>query len=413
MPASPLSDDLADQAAKAFLKHGDHSKAARALGLPLNTFRNRLKRAAERGMLLGVAPAMPGFRIARVSDGPAGRTVEQKPEHGEAFAIPAGHRIKGVSALVDADGRVVQQWWKTREGDIAPVETALKAAFSEYEGLSKAPPAPKREDRDLLTVYPLADHHLGLFSWARETGTDYDLKIGEKTLKDVVGELVQRAPASHTSILLNLGDFFHSDNNENQTRRSGNALDVDTRYAKVLQVGVSVMIYCVEQALRKHREVILRCLPGNHDPIAALALTTALACFFHGNKRVRVDTSPSPHFMHHFGRVMIAATHGDMTKENQLAGMMAAAWPREWGASDFRYGYVGHLHRVAKFGGERDGVIVETFQSLAAKDAWHHASGYVSGRSMSAITHHRLFGEQSRVTVAIPPRKAASERAAA
>jgi hypothetical protein len=34
-------------------------------------------------------------------------------------------------------------------------------------------------------------------------------------------------------VILNLGDFFHADNELNRTQVSGNALDVDTRYAKV------------------------------------------------------------------------------------------------------------------------------------------------------------------------------------
>jgi hypothetical protein len=39
---------------------------------------------------------------------------------------------------------------------------------------------------------------------------------------------------------------------------------------------------------------------------------------------------------------------------------------------------------------------VETFRTLAAKDAWHAGKGYRSGRDMYAITHHINHGEIMR-----------------
>lgn len=385
---------------------GNRRAAARALGLNQQSFRERLIRAAKCGLTVR-DPVMPGFKIKQVSrqTDAAGNLQKEwikQSEIGDEFQIPENHIVKGVSALVDPNGQVVQQWIKTRQDTkIADVITALKESFAAYEGHATLPKAPAKTDKDTATVYVVGDQHLGLYAWAEETGEDYDLAIGAKLLMDTMTRLVARAPASETGVVLNLGDFFHSDSNENRTRRSGVALDVDTRYAKVLRTGVDLLIHCVQLALQKHKKVVVRNLPGNHDPYAALALSVAMASFFKNSKRVEVDTNASAFWKWRFGKVLLVATHGDMVKPIDMPGMTAARWPQDWGETEYRYAYFGHVHHRSVGGGEKAGMIWETFQVLPPKDAWHAASGYCSGRSMVAITHHRLKGEDMRQTLSI------------
>ena len=220
-------------------------------------------------------------------------------------------------------------------------------------------------------------------------------------LHDTDNALVANAPSAKTGIILNLGDFFHSDNDSNRTPKSGHALDVDGRYAKILRVGVDLLIHCIQLALQRHEKVVVRCLPGNHDPYASLALATALGAFFSKSPRVTVDADPSPFFKYRFDKVLIASAHGDMIKAADMPGFVAATWPEDWGATRFRYVYLGHVHHRSVGGGEKAGVVWETFQTLAPKDIWHHSSGYVSGRSMVSITHHRAKGEVKRSTVSV------------
>ncbi len=345
-------------------QHGSKAAAARALGIPVSTYKDRLDKVGN-------------------------------------FNLPAWHVIKGVSALLDVDGNVTAQWVKTREGEI-DLEAAIRDAFIEYKGFAVIPPEPKHANADLATFYTIADHHLGLYAWGPETGADYDLRTGEAILLRTMGELVASAPPAEHAVVLNLGDFFHADNPQNRTERSGNTLDVDTRYAKVLSIGVKLIIACIEMALQKHKHVTARMLGGNHDPNSSLALAVALQCFFDGNERVTIDCSPSKFFKWQWGKVMVSATHGDTVKPKEMPGLMAARWPQDWGQSLFRYAYLGHVHHKEK-GGEENGVIWEVFQTLAAKDAWHAGRSWCSGRSMTAITHHKEHGEHYRHTVAISP----------
>lgn len=405
MPTPPLSDDVLAAAVALRQAHPSEAGAARAGGLDRKTLQHRLKRAAERG-LMGFSPVLPGFRVSQTTAqyDAAGeiraQSVQQRPELGEAFVVPAGHVVKGISALLHPDGREMLKWVKTREEQGSDsVLAAFVSVMAAYEGHAVLPTAPAHVDEDLATFYNLADHHLGLFAWAKETGEDFDLKIGEDILRRAMANLVASAPSSGTAVILNLGDFFHADNGENRTAKSGNVLDVDTRYAKVLQIGVKLQIDCIELALQKHARVLVRCLPGNHDPHTALALSVALAAFFRNDERVTVDCDPSKFFWWRFGKVFVGATHGDMVKPAQMPGVMASYRAKDWGETEHRYAYFGHVHHSSVGGGEGCGVVWETFQSLTAKDAWHHSSGYKSGRSMVAITHHREDGEVQRHTV--------------
>jgi len=391
---------------------GNYGMAAAALGIAtrkaLANRISRLRAQAERGEF-GTMAVIPTFAITSVSTqlGPNGETqkewIKQKPQAGEVFEVPEGHSIKGVSALVDGSGRKVLEWVKTKAENSDHVIDALKTTFDQYKGRAKPVPAPKHSNGDLLTVYPIGDYHLGMYCWSQDAGADWDLDIAERTLRDTMADLVSSAPASETGLVLSLGDFFHMDDSSNRTPASGHALDVDTRRAKVLQVGVKLLIDCVELALAKHAKVIVRCLAGNHDPATTPALNIALWAFFHSNPRVEVDCGPSKFFYHHFGKVLIAATHGDACKMGDLPGVMASSQPQKWGASSFRYGYTGHVHHKAQICKEISGVICESFQVLPPADAWHSGMGYGAGRSMQAITHHCETGEKFRHIVSIVP----------
>ncbi|MDI6027036.1 hypothetical protein QBK99_12630 [Corticibacterium sp. UT-5YL-CI-8] len=401
MATPPISDELLSQAVEAFQRLGSKTAAAVELGLPRNTFCSRLNRAAERG-LLGTEPVLPGFAIKSVASKVGDAWVKQTKEHGAPFEVPQGHTTKGVSALVDAEGRTIQQWIKTsREQESRDaLELAIHEAFDRHAGTAWRLPEPTSVHADLLTIYPIVDLHLGLYAWGRETGADYDTEIASGLLRQSVANLVARSAASQVAIILDMGDYYHADDSRNQTKRSGNPLDVDTRYARVLQIGVELTVECIELALQKHQHVIYRKLPGNHDDETSLMLAIALAAWFRNEPRVTVDTDPGRFFKHTHGKVMIAATHGDMLRMGDMAGFMAANWPRDWGATEFRYAYTGHVHhdRVKSGGGVR----AESFNTLAAKDAWHAASGYVSARSAVSITMHKDMGEIDRLTVNLP-----------
>jgi hypothetical protein len=349
---------------------------------------------------------MPGFELAKTTavydqNGILVREfVQQRPERGAEFEVPEGHTIKGVSALVGADGREVQRWVKTREADKASDNLdAIKDAFCDLKGRATLGAPAKAADADLLTLYPIPDLHFGGRAWAQETGENWDLDIAIKTVRECMGDLVsQSRPAQH-AVLLGLGDLFHTNDRTNMTPRSGHILDVDGRWAKVYKAGTRVIVDLISLVAERHLEVEIRMLPGNHDPDASVTLSVALALYFEKHKRITVNDSPSMHYYRRFGKVLFGATHGHTMKPDAMAMMLAADCPEDWGKSKFRHLFFGHVHHeMAK---EIGAVRVESFNSPAGRDAYAAAGGWRAGRSFQALTFHRERGEIGRHRVNI------------
>lgn len=417
MPTPPVPDEYLAEVAALLTEHGNQTAAAKhatkldrllrpcGKGISRGAFQDRQKRAAEKGML-GFKPVLPGFRISQTTavmkDGNVVHEyIQQKPERGEAFDVPAGHVVKGVSALLDPDGREIVKWVKTREGDGPGLVAALKDIFDEYRGRAELVPPPASTDADLMSIYPIGDQHNGLMAWGRETGEAYDLKIGKERLETTAAALIAQSPPSRRALILNLGDWTHQDSNKNMTPASGNILDVDGRYFKVVTTGVHLMRHLIDLALAKHEQVEVRNNPGNHDPHASVALTVALSAFYEGNPRVKIDDSPDEWFFRRFGRNLLGSHHGHRCKPQEMAMAMAERCAEDWGVTWFRHFYFGHIHHETTK--EVMGVRVESFQTLAAKDAYAHNAGYSSGQSLTSITLHAERGEVGRHRVNIAP----------
>lgn len=303
----------------------------------------------------------------------------------------------------------VLTWVKTRvERQRHDWLQTLKEAFGEPEPcvqlLERA-----FDSAVLCNVFPIADLHFGMYAWKEETGDDYDTQIANKTLTDAMGNLLGRMPKADVALVLNLGDYFHSDNDENRTRRSGNKVDVDTRVARVQREGIKLLRTVTNMALQRHSVVIVKNIPGNHDPYGTIALTNAMAMAYEGNGRVLVDTSADPIWVHKFGRTLLAAAHGDMVKPRDLPGTIASTHSKEWGETEWRYGYLGHVHQLRRRKRDDDaqecgGMEVEVFRTLAPKDSYLSSMGYTSRRSLVGITHHYSEGEIDRKTVNVRSR---------
>jgi len=336
--------------------------------------------------------------VNRAIQGLARRAAKMgySPSHDMTHIVPDGFRVKGVSTFYDKDGKPRNQWVKSQV-DHDRAEAILKEfaeSLSEsIKGLAPITAPPEHVLSDLMCVYPQGDPHVGLHAWWAEAGEDFDLKIAERLMCAAVDRLVATAPAAETALLLNLGDMFHADNQNNESQ-SGHRLDVDGRWAKVQQVGLRAMLHCMRRLLEKHKRVILRINRGNHDGHSAYALALMVSCYFHDEPRIEVDLSPAVAWYFQFDKNLIGSTHGDTLKGPDMPAIMAADVPELWGATKHRMWFVGHVHHQDIK--EYRGCTVEYFRTLAARDAWHAGQGYRAGRDMRLIVLHREFGEIER-----------------
>lgn len=366
-----LSDEILQQAVDAYKSaDGNKARAASTLGWPVNTYKARLNEAVRRNMM------------------------------GDFWGnIPEGYVAGNTTVELRDPVTKVREWlrmWPVAGSEIA------QEALEEWANKKVRPLEPIAGPRytyaDLLTVYPIPDVHFGQYSWSKETGGEsYDLDIARATVLDTFGTLVADAPATNEALVLGLGDYFHADGNDARTPKSGNALDVDSRFGKVQWMGAELLIDVVDLALQKHDHVTVKVLPGNHDPRAQDALTIALWFRYKNNPRVTVDRKPGLFYFFQWGKTMIAAHHGHETKPENMPAVMASFEPEMWGNTIYRYAYLGHFHRHAKGSDERGGAIWEIFQAITAKDAWNRGVGHSSGRSITAIVLDKEQGERQRI----------------
>ena len=322
------------------------------------------------------------------------------PEHGWTNTVPDGYRVKGVSTLYDNEGNQLLQWVKSEseKDDYERLLDALEVLKEDYRGLSVVPKkVPKEAKGDILTVYPLADPHIGLYAWFEETGNDFDVGIARDIITKAIARAVAISPPSEQAIIVNLGDFFHADNILNETLQSHNSLDVDTRWPKVLGIGIEIMRTIVDTTLTKHKNVTLFNEIGNHDPHTSIMLSAVMSAYYENNERVNVVTQPRKMHYYQFGKNLFGFTHGDTIKPEMLGQVMAADVPDLWGLTTHRYWLTGHIHTRRVF--ELPGCYVESFNTLAAKDSWTYSHGYRSARTLHSIVYHKEYGEIERHVV--------------
>lgn len=315
---------------------------------------------------------------------------------------PEGYLTRGRSTHYNSRGEIISEWVKTakdKEDEYKALVKAIEGIADKWETKPAAVKKPKGFlEEDLLTVIPLGDPHIGLYTWAQETGQDFDLEIAEANLVAAVDHLVALAPKAKQALLVSLGDFFHADNSSNQTTR-GTRVDMDTRWAKVLRTGIRIIRRCIDRLLETHEHVKFISEIGNHDSHSAVMLALALDQFYENEPRVEIDTSPAKFHWHRFGQNLIGVTHGDTAKMKDLPGIMAVDRAEDWGQTTYRYWLTGHVHHQQVL--ELPGVIVESFGTLAPADAWHKGQGYRSGQDLKLDVYHKLYGKINRHVVGI------------
>lgn len=311
---------------------------------------------------------------------------------GDVPLVPPGFAVHGVSTFVDNKWIKASRVKVSREETLARLMSELPETVPARKSLV-VPPRTSMASR-LVSVYPMGDPHIGMLSWKRETGESWDLAIAERMNAAAITDLVQRGPRSETALLVNLGDFFHSDTPHGTTTH-GTRLDVDGRWSKTLEIGMRVITHTIDRLLEHHARVIVDCQIGNHDEHSSIMLAIGLRAHYRNEPRCTVTVDPNPFHFYRFGQVLLGTAHGDACKPEALPEIMAADC-EHWSATRHRHWLLGHVHHNSRK--DLRGCSYESFRTLATADAWHHKSGYRSPRDMQRIVYHEAFGEVSRET---------------
>ncbi len=333
------------------------------------------------------------------------KTKQEGLDPEEAKKLPDPKKTVKLSTMTDSDGKVIVQWVSEKPEDIAKERAWLQFAKELAADIPHiaATLGPSEYEVDKVVGFPVGDHHLGMLSWPPETGAAYDLNIGEKLLKGAINYLSEATGRASLGVVAFLGDFMHYDSFETVTPTSRNILESDTRFPKLVRAAVRVMRYTLRSALTTCAKVHVIVEAGNHDLASSVFLAECLRIAYENEPRVTVDTSPAHYHYYRFGNVLLGTHHGHGTKMANLPLIMAADRPEDWGATQYRYFWTGHIHQSkvqpAISAQDYSGVTVESFRVLPPNDAWAQQKGYRSHRDMKAVVFHRDFGEVARHTV--------------
>ena len=314
--------------------------------------------------------------------------------------VPDGYKIKGTSSLVDEFGNTKLQWVKTdtdAERQAELMKAVIEGMRSEITPVAPVKATRAKRDDKLLNLYTVSDFHLGMLAWADESGDDWDMKIAESLFSRWFDAAFQKAPDAGTGVINLLGDLAHFDSLVAVTPASGNVLDADTRYQKLVRYMIRMVRRVVDMALVKHKAVRLLIVQGNHDESGMIWLAEMFSTLYDNEPRVFVDTSPDVYKMVQHGKTTLFFHHGHKARFDAIEPVMIAKFRKAFGESVYSYAHVGHLHHQKIV--ESRNMIVEQHRTLAAKDAYASRGGWMSGRSANVITYSAEYGEVARLTI--------------
>lgn len=360
---------------EAVKEHGGQNAAARALGVAKSSVNEAIATYKREAARRGHAPGhfddgvAPGFVMGKVTiqRGPGGveRVWERQSPDAEAQA-----------SLI-------------REGVAAFMETPIVVpAF--------ACPDPSY---DVVPWIQIGDAHIGMLAHEAEAGADFNVQIAEREMCAAFRLLIDQIEPCERIVVNDLGDRDHIENTEKLTARSRVALDAE-RPRLMIRTSSKVMRFVIDLALTKARNVDVIINQGNHSRFGDLYMNELLTVAYAESGRVNVIDNESVFIGYRMGKTLVMTHHSDRCPVERLAGVMMSDFKQDFAETDFHYIDIGHIHHktVAK---ERDGIVIESWNTLARGDKWHKESGYRARQSMSLVFRSRTYGDIGRRTVPI------------
>jgi hypothetical protein len=142
--------------------------------------RARYKELSETGGADNVCAAvMAEFQLSRrtvfriVAEGRASSPDPTSDEHENPDYL-----VKATSTLYDANGKQVLKWIKAeKDSQTDTLKEMFEAMREDLPQIPKRKAEKKSYSKNLLSVIPFGDPHIGVLAHAKESGASYDLKM--------------------------------------------------------------------------------------------------------------------------------------------------------------------------------------------------------------------------------------------
>lgn len=306
----------------------------------------------------------------------AKRGVEELAQ--DALALKFGALATRTQELGAKEQHVAaRNWWDFE----ATVLNRIRGWIGEFHTEYSIPKIKlHRAEKPFWLVTSATDFHWGMYSWAGESGYDYNRKIARERLMQTTEDLIARLPGQPQGITVAVGsDFFHIDGiGPEKTTTRGTPQDSEGSALEILLTGCELQ--------REHIDILSQVAPvkvvlmsGNHDRHNSHALLMYLHAVYENSNRVEVVKDHNLRVYQSIGTTLACFTHGDTAKVKDLGPIMAKERRQDWGTARHHVAFGGHLHhqRIQEIGGIRHYLL----PSLASPDAWHAGKGYVTSEA--------------------------------
>jgi len=326
------------------------------------------------------------------------------PDYDMSSKIAPGMELNNGYSLMTRTPEGEPIWLKVSPEKLKIEEHLRQFVDGLCEDIKPIKPAPKprakRVDSDLMAAIAIGDAHYGMYAHGQETKhSNFNSQIAYDNMCAAVDDLVDRAPAAETGMLVDVGDYTHSNSSLDQTL-AGTKVDVDGRHGRTMDVASEGMVYAIRKMLTKFPKVVVVIARGNHNPDVALAIQRILAAFFKDEPRVKIlDTHGYFHYIE-WGQWLIGVNHGDKMKAEKLVSVMSRDMAAAWGRTTSRMWMLGHFHHQDVK--ELDGCYVQKFAALPPPDSWHASKGYSSVQAMQMIVFKKGGGRHSTLIYELP-----------
>jgi len=366
-----------------------------------NTWRNRVKRIKEIGlrpaareMLFDNNNAVKAMHKALDKASKDGYIVGMPP-----MVIANNKHLGKVTTQADAQGNIKQIWYRQSDFDIEAITSAIENACIDLPQVTpKKPKGLTSYNKDVIPFFNIGDGHLGMLSYRKEVGQDFDIDIAVKDLWCAMALLIDESPTCERCVIQDMGDMTHYENEQGTTEASGHDLDCDGRYGKMINAYVDTMLFIVNYALTKFKYVDVIINQGNHSRKNDKWMNIFLNHTYAKEDRVKVLSNESVFIPYRMGNTFVMCHHSDKCRPPRLAQVMATDFRHDFGEALYKYIDIGHIHHnmVLK---EHPGVVIESFNQLATADKYAHDGGWRSRSCLTVVFRSKTYGEVGRHTL--------------
>jgi len=301
------------------------------------------------------------------------------------------------------DSKLVEEWLRSKKNPI-DLELAIETLRKHVPAATKKFKAPKRLNKDLMLEWCIADTHMGMHSWAKETGANYNLKIAKNLVLRAADRVFTVFSKVSKINLVLLGDTQHADNRTSTTEKSGNHLDTDSRYPKAVEYAIETFCSAIDLALQNAKEVEVIIIFGNHDYHSAVWLQYLLNFGYRNEKRVTINTSLAKMKYTRWGISYFGYHHGDSATAARLTDQfLNHIIETDQVGVRRKLLRKGHLHKESRQFPpgltDHNGVTIEIMPTLAAPEAYTIDAAWNSVRMTKAQLFHKKYGPQQTLEI--------------